>query len=154
MANKPEPVPDAAEPDLSNFSGLMLGPPFAIAGDCELLDRDAATACQSCEQPQVHGAVAIVRCACGQPFRINLLSDGNKPCPAKGCGRVYTHVLLVADIHDDEIFADACMGILKANGYEVEPPGDDEDPDDDGDPDDDEPPDDDDTELDDDEAPK
>lgn len=123
MAKKPSPVetvPDAY-PDLPNpeeLEGLVLGPPFAQAGDCELLERDQASKCESCGLPEMHGATCIVRCECGQMFRVDLLSSGSKPCPAN-CGRNYTHVLLVANVVDDEIFADAVTQILRNNGFEV-----------------------------------
>jgi hypothetical protein len=135
MAKTPSPaetVPDAYPdlPDPDELAGLVLGPPFAQAGDCELLERDPSSKCESCGLPEVHGATCIVRCECGQMFRVDLLSSGAKPCPAN-CGRNYTHVLLVANVVDDEIFADCVTQILRSNGFEVAQSPDD---DDDGDP--------------------
>lgn len=127
MAKPFSDIPESEYPELprpEDLEGIVLGPPFAMCGDCELLERDASTKCDACHQPQVHGAVALIRCECGQPFRIDLLTAGVKPCPK--CERVYTHALLVANVNDDEIFADALAHVLTANGFAVPAPREDE----------------------------
>jgi hypothetical protein len=128
-------IPDAGAFQLADpeeLEGLTIGPPFAMTSDCELVDRGGDD-CGDCGQPEVSGSVSIVQCECGQVFRINLLSSGVKPCPAQ-CGRVFTHLLLVTTQDDDQVFADASMQVLRANGYTVQAPGDDEpEPDDDDD---------------------
>jgi len=70
-----------------------LGDPFALAIGCDLLSA----------APGVPGCWACVRCDCGRAFKLDLLSDGLKPCP--GCGTVFSHVLLIAPSDDPEITA-------------------------------------------------
>lgn len=151
----PSDIPDAgaaALADPEELEGLTLGPPFAMTADCELVGRGGEQ-CPDCGQPEVSGAVAIVQCECGQVFRIDLLSDGMKPCPAR-CGRVFTHLLLVSTQDDDQVFADAAVQVLRANGVVVQQPDDDDEPDDGaGEHPDDDDPDDDDTGDPDDEEP-
>jgi len=110
-------------------SELRLGKPFAVVDDCDLEDR-GGTLCKSCKQPACSGAVAILKCDCGQRFRVDLLeSDDVHECPGANCGRTYTTMLLVASPDNEEIFAHALATVLRANGYEVAHP-DDEDEDD------------------------
>jgi hypothetical protein len=112
MANPPKTpqqnpaVVDAEAPELGGVGeGWLLGPPFALAADVELLQ----------EEP---GCFATVRCdACGQAFKVRLLLPGVKPCPK--CGRRYTHALLFCPADDCELVADALVQIAAANGYGV-----------------------------------
>ncbi len=107
-----------AAPDLNN---LLIGPPFAVAGDAEFLPTDKANGVES---------VSCIKCDCGHAFRLDLLSDRPKVCP--GCKATYTHVLVVCRTDDSDMFDDIAKQILHANG--IAPP---EDPDDEAEDDDD-----------------
>ena len=95
--------------ELSELRGMLLGAPFAMAGDCTLLEANAEG---------VPGSFLSVRCdedGCGQVFKLNVLKPGNKTCP--GCGAKYTHAVLLCRTDDDEMVADAMVFIAAANGY-------------------------------------
>jgi hypothetical protein len=107
MPNPPKhaTVPDAADAETDtepNFDELTLGPPFAIAHDCELVD---------------HGCTATIRCGCGQALRFDLLQAGFKGCPK--CSARYTHALLVCVEDNDELVGDAFEVVFNANGVEL-----------------------------------
>jgi hypothetical protein len=128
--NEEEQVPSALAGLMGSGEApqLTIGEPFAIAEDVDLLDVSEA-------KP---GCVAIVRCDtddCGQPFRINLLTQGVKHCPR--CKVGYSHVLLVARADNVEIIGAAMTQVLQSNGYDV-PQGDEEDEGEEGDEDEDE----------------
>lgn len=103
---------------------LLIGAPFAISHECDLLDASEGAP----------GCVAVVRCECTQVFKFNLLLAGTKRCPK--CREAYTHLLLIARADDKEIVGEAMAQVLGANGYTV-PGGDDEGDEDDEDDDDD-----------------
>lgn len=112
----PDPELPEANPDGDGDEDddrVPIGEPFALSGDCGLLDG---------------GSYAAVACeACGTHFRMNLLTSGYKVCP--GCGLRYTSVLLVSLEDDDEImsqaldicFAAAEPDVVDATGESAEP---------------------------------
>lgn len=78
-----------------------IGDPFALAVGCDLLKQ----------APGVPGCWASVRCDCGRAFKVDLLTEGRKPCP--GCSVVYSHCLLVGPADDPSVtteFLDALHG--------------------------------------------
>lgn len=77
--------------DLGEDEAPPLGDPFAVAVGCDLL-RAA---------PGVPGCWACMRCDCGRAFKVDLLTEGRKPCP--GCGVVYSHCLLVGPADDPQV---------------------------------------------------
>jgi hypothetical protein len=109
--------PQAQEPigpeehDLNDGEDPPIGDPFALAIGCDLLKA----------APGVPGCWASMRCDCGRAFKIDLLTDGRKPCP--GCGIVFSHCLLVGP-HDDSELVSSFLDAVHAE------------PDDDGDDDD------------------
>jgi len=107
------------------LEGLLIGPPFATALDCDLLDRD--------DKRKVPGCCACLKCdACGQQFRINLLSaSGFHACPK--CKLEYTSVLIVATADDHTILQHALETVLRSNGIAINPDGDDDEAGDDDD---------------------
>ncbi len=108
-ADVPEAQPES-NPDERASMALPIGPPFAMSDECELR-QDACW--------------AVVQCDCGQPFKINLLRAGPKPCPK--CGTEYTHVLVVTTMSDTEMAEDMFAQILVNNGVVIpEEEGDDE----------------------------
>ncbi len=111
-------LPDAVTP--ADLRHLLIGPPFAIAGEAEFLPHDA--------EKGVVGSVSSIQCDCGQAFKINLLDNRAVACPK--CKRAYTHVLLVCRTDDADMFDDLVFQVLEANG--IAPP-DDEDAEDDDD---------------------
>jgi hypothetical protein len=137
---------DDASP-LEQVPELVIGPPFLVCHDVDLMERGGEV-CAHCNQPEVSGAVAILRCDCGQLFRINLLDVGGHPAQCPKCDKKYTHVLIVAESDNPEAFPEAVACVLGANGYKVALP-DELDDDDDADDDDDDAGDD---EIDDDDA--
>jgi len=115
----PATMPNAeamAAPDLNN---LLIGPPFAVAGDAEFLPTD---------KERGVGSVSCIKCECGHAFRLDLLSERPKVCP--GCKATYTHVLVVCRTDDPDMFDDIAKQILHANG--IAPPEDPDDDEDDG----------------------
>lgn len=110
-------IPEASNEQPQDIPPLVIGAPFAISNDCELLDRTDNTP----------GCAAIIECdQCQQKFRIDLLSEALKQCPK--CHTAYTHMLLVAPAGDTDIIAGAMAQVMEANGYQV-PDLDDDDPD-------------------------
>lgn len=118
-------APADAQPKINPFD-LELGPPFALAQGCELIERDDAAGLPGC--------YAAIRCSCGSMWRANLLSDDDKTCP--NCQTAYTHVLAVCPTTERHMLAAICQEILEAAGVITEPDDEDED-DDEGDEDDD-----------------
>ncbi|MGV1080684.1 MAG: hypothetical protein ACOYD1_12705 [Candidatus Nanopelagicales bacterium] len=125
---KPVRIPDAGAAGDDNANPLeqvpevLLGPPFAVVHDAELLER-GGDKCPHCHQPAVSGSTAIVKCDCGQLFRIDLLNEDYARCP--GCERQYTHAVILCAPDNDEAFAEAVANVLQANGYKVQLPDDD-----------------------------
>lgn len=109
-------IPDAQTPDPESAvpEQLHIGAPFIVIDDVEVEDR-GGDACPHCAQPAVSGSTSILRCDCGQLFRIDLLDNVPKNCPA--CERVYTHVLIVCASDNPEAFVEAVAVVLRANGY-------------------------------------
>jgi hypothetical protein len=107
---------------LSQLEGLPIGPPFAMATDCSLLDADP--------KRKVEGCIACIQCdACGQAFRINLLGSSTHVCPK--CKLEYTSVLIVAVTDDDQILGEAFKTVLRSNGLLGDANPDDDEEDDD-----------------------
>ena len=103
-------TPNAAELQTPELTGMLLGPPFAIADDCELLEAKGS----------VPGCFVSLRCdGCHQVFKLDLLKTGVKPCPK--CKLRYTHAVLVCLVDDDEMVAAAMVRIAQSNGYELAP---------------------------------
>jgi hypothetical protein len=101
--------------ELTDLQSMLLGAPFAMAGDATLLEADAAK--------HIPGCFLTVQCdadGCGQVFKLDLLKGGNKQCP--GCGAKYTHAVLLCRTDDDEMVADAMVHIAAANGYGLQAP--------------------------------
>jgi hypothetical protein len=124
-------IPDAEGVAVPDLRSLLIGPPFALFGDCKQLPDDKARHIQS---------VSCIKCRCGHAFKVDLLSDTPKACP--GCKATYTHILVVCRADDSEMWDDLALQILHANG--ITPPeeeddaeADDDDADDDDDDDDD-----------------
>lgn len=114
---------------LAGLEGLPIGPPFALATDCSLLEPNPSK--------KIEGCVACVQCdACGQMFRISLLGSAMHACPK--CKLEYTSILIVATADDDQILGDAFKTVLRSNGM-LGADDDDEHDDDDGEPADDTP---------------
>lgn len=123
-------IPDAEAPaavDPESFAQLQIGPPFAISDYCALCPRD--------DQAGIVGCVAVVKCDCGQLFKLDLLAARPSQCPQ--CGAAFTHVMLVTRTEDDEMVYAALATILRNNGFDVQEPDDDDDDQGDGDDDDD-----------------
>jgi hypothetical protein len=118
-------IPESESGGTMEAPPLVIGAPFALSHDCELLSKDQGPP----------GCVAVVQCDdCSQKFKIDLLSDGVKHCPK--CRNAFTHCLLVARTDDTEIVPRAMAIVLQANGYDAPGQGeddDDEDEDDQGD---------------------
>lgn len=112
---------------LAGLEGLPIGPPFALATDCSLLEPNT--------KKKIEGCVACIQCdACGQQFRISLLSAALHACPK--CKLEYTSVLIIATADDDQILGDAFRTVLRSNGLMQSNPDDDDDQGDDDDDDD------------------
>lgn len=117
-------IPDAAAPDANAVpEELVLGAPFAVVHDVELRERGGET-CPTCEQPAITGTTSIFECDCGQLFRVDLLSGTPAQCPA--CERTYTHGLIVCQPDNPDAFLEALAVVLRANGYQVKLPDEDE----------------------------
>lgn len=114
-----QPVHDDEQPD-----ALLIGNPFIIVDDVEVEDR-GGDACPHCQQPAVSGSTSILRCDCGQLFRVDLLDNAPKNCP--GCERVYTHVLIVCADDNQDAFVEAVAMVMRANGYAATLPSEEED---------------------------
>lgn len=97
-------VKDAVSPadDEDQYDNLRLGKPFAIAHDCGLVEK---------------GCTATLECDCGQAFRFDLMQPGFKGCPS--CKTLFTHVLLVCQVENDELFAEMMDVVFTANGIEL-----------------------------------
>lgn len=135
-------IPDAGADQestpLEQVPELVIGPPFLVCHDVDVMERGGEI-CAHCQQPEVSGAVAILRCDCQQLFRINLLDVGGDYAQCPKCEKKYTHVFIVAEHDNPEAFGEAVACALRANGYkvalpdELEDDADDEDDDDDDD---------------------
>lgn len=88
---------------------LVIGEPFALSLDCELLHEQKAIG--------VPGCYASLACKCGQQFRIDLLTDTIKVCP--GCGTKFTHILTVNPVDDNSMPIHILKEIWAASGLEV-----------------------------------
>jgi hypothetical protein len=100
---------------------VRLGPPFAIAADCDLLPHEGAN-------------TAAVQCGkCSTPFLLSLLRSETSRCPE--CKQGYTHALVVATIEDTAAVDAFVETVALANGFT---PGSDDDDSDDEESDDDE----------------
>lgn len=102
-------MPDDEQPDIPE---LVLGRPFCMLSNCSIVDNEAQ---------------AVVKCDCGQTFRIRLDNAGYKLCPS--CQLPYTHVLLICPHDDPDMFTDAAEHVAMVNGYgptDVEDRGDDD----------------------------
>lgn len=124
-------IPDAGDvqsPDgqALELPNVVLAAPFAVVHDCELLERGGEK-CPTCQQPAVSGSTSIVRCDCGQVFRVDLLKGEHAKCP--GCKRSYTSILVFGETDNPDAFADAVAYMLHMNGYNVKLPEDDDDDD-------------------------
>jgi hypothetical protein len=111
-------IPNPLDAAIDEAPPLVVGPPFAISHDCDLLTAHEAAP----------GCVIVMRCDCGQVFKANLLAPGPKRCPK--CRVAYTHLLLVARADDASIVSEAMTQVLDANGYAI-PGEEDEDEDED-----------------------
>jgi hypothetical protein len=112
MATPPNDTPPDANPEAEGAApaGLCIGPPFALAGECKLIDPKG-------KGSSAPGCVATVVCdQCSKPFVARLLQPGIKKCP--GCGARYTHLLLFCRAEDATIVRDALVHIAQANGLE------------------------------------
>ena len=107
---------------------LEIGPPFALAQGCELLQRDDAAG--------MPGTYAAIRCQCGATWRANLLSDDDKICPQ--CGAAFTHVFVFCPVSERGMLAAILEEILQAHGLMPDDDQNDEGDDDEDDEDDDE----------------
>lgn len=115
---------------LGDAPALVIGAPCAFSADCDLMTRD--------DKRRVVGCAACVQCECGQPFRVDLLSEAMHGCPK--CKREYTSLLIVARAEDRTVLQDAMEHVLAVNGIDVRdsnPDDGDDDDDDDQDDDDD-----------------
>ncbi len=139
MPTPPDEIQDAETPDPNAVPEVLLIPaPFVVGHDCEIEPRGGEL-CSTCQQPACCGAVAVLRCDCGQLFRVDLLGDEPNLCP--GCTRTYVTGLVVCQPDNPDAFLEALAVVLRANGYQVADPGagdDDDDDDDQADDDDDE----------------
>ncbi len=89
------------------LSGFVIGEPCAFAVECELQGRD----------PKVPGSgcTAVIRCACGQAFRIDFTGEaGPHGCPQ--CARAYTSLLVIAPLADDGVLQDVLEHLAEVNG--------------------------------------
>jgi hypothetical protein len=102
---------------------LEIGPPFALAQGCELIERDDATG--------MPGTYAAIRCDCGAAWRANLLSDDDKACP--GCGAAFTHIFVIGPVKERGMLAAIMDEVLRAHDLLPEDQDDDDDQDDDQD---------------------
>jgi hypothetical protein len=125
-ATDAQPIPNANPVEsLDEAPPLVVGAPFAISHECDLLDAQEAAP----------GCVVVLRCDCGQTFKFSPLLAGPKRCPK--CKAAFTHLLLVARSEDTSIVSEAMAQVLAANGYEVPDFDGGDDDDDEGDDDDD-----------------
>jgi hypothetical protein len=130
---KSDPIQDAGRTREDQDDGepvwpdtLLVPGPFAVGHDCELVERGGEL-CESCQQPACSGAVAVVRCDCGQLFRVNLLANDNVPHACPGCDHTYSTVLIICEPDNGEAFLEALAVVLRANGFSVAAPDDDDD---------------------------
>jgi hypothetical protein len=86
-----EVVAEPIEGDDAGDDWAPLGEPFALTTGADLLQQAQG----------VPGCWASVRCDCGRAFKVDLLSQGIKPCP--GCRTPFSHVLIFAPADDCEI---------------------------------------------------
>lgn len=122
---KADHIPDAASPDEAEPTmpeTLLIPGPFVVGHDCELEPRGGEL-CESCQQPACSGSVSVIRCDCGQLFRVNLLTDDNQPHACPGCERTYATALIVCEPDNGEAFLEALAVVLRANGFSVAAPG-------------------------------
>lgn len=122
MSDKDSQLPDAEhsdeQPDDYQEMQIVLGPPFAIAHDCGLVEAGAEVKTQN-GRATSPGAYCTISCDdCGTVFRANLLSGEHKQCP--GCSAEYTTALLVARSDDDEILIAALETVFIQAGYDAE----------------------------------
>ncbi len=126
--NDDDEIPEANDPpwrgvSLNQLPPLLMGEPFAMAGNtehghnAELLDKD--------EEQGVPGSFASMACDCGAKFRVNLLKGNIKTCP--GCKTMYSHMLVVAAVGDNEVLGHVMEHILEQNGLHIANPEDDDD---------------------------
>lgn len=126
-ANPDHEIPDAEGADASDVPALpplRIGPPFAVADECDLLESHEAAP----------GCVAVMRCGadgCSQVFKFSLLSANEKRCPR--CKTAYTHCLLVAPMANAEVVGAAIVQVMEANGFAAPDLGDADDADEDED---------------------
>lgn len=113
-------IPDAGEIPNVDLSQLVIGPPFAMFGDCEHLQTDKAKGV---------GSFSCIRCDCGHAFKIDLLKERPTACPS--CKAIYTHVLAVCRMDDTEMFDDLGRQVMEANGLELPDDDEEQNPDDD-----------------------
>lgn len=118
--------PDQEPGDLNEdpeMPTLYIGEPFALAGvdadedggkgqDGEFLEENEASG--------VPGCFASVLCGCGQPFKIDLLTQDVKACP--GCDSRFTHLLVLGGEGDGRIVGHTWHHILVTNGLMVAEP--------------------------------
>lgn len=102
----------AGNPERGPLHGILMGPPFALATDCGLVQRN--------DDKHIPGCCACLSCdACGQLFRIDLLSTkGNHACPK--CRLEYTSALIVATADDHTMLQYALDTVLRAHAARAE----------------------------------
>lgn len=91
------------------LAGFLIGEPCAFAVECELQARDAKVPGSGC--------TAIIRCTCGQAFRIDLAGEGPHGCPK--CERVYTSLVVIAPMDDDGVLQDVIEHLAEVNGVSM-----------------------------------
>jgi hypothetical protein len=85
--------------------GYELGTPAAFSGDCDLQPYD--------KKRPGSGCCAVIKCMCGQVFRIDLLANEYSRCPK--CSSQYTSLLLVCQFDDDCILQAAFEHLVANN---------------------------------------
>ena len=101
----PEAETESPDDDIDK-EPLLLKAPFAIVNSATLMPRGDKSP----------GSYAVIRCSCGQPFKLDLLDNAYKVCPNPNCNVSYSHALLIAPEDDEDIVDDTILHLYMENG--------------------------------------